>query len=160
MFVNSWRQHEITMCYCYRQGPKRRWTNFSIIWTCSARLQVLPPGCNRIMPIWFNWSCCSVAAAVIFSLASVANASSSSSHADWLARRQATDSGLCRIYSYNVERQSTALSLEIGQFGNVQQTFAVPERRYFVCCQDDGTETACRDKTYQRPHTGTQRPEG
>lgn len=112
------------------------------------------------MSIWFSWGSCSAVAAAIFALTLIANASSSSSQADWLTRRQATNSGLCRIYSYNVERQSTALSWEIGQFGSVQQTFATPERRYFICCQDDGTETACRDKTYQRPHTGTLKPEG
>lgn len=76
----------------------------------------------------------------------------------------AAGAGLCRVYSYNVEmrRLATAPSsagaiLMTSSFSDVlsdevEQTPTVwNSRRYFVCCHDDGAETACRDRTYQQP---------
>lgn len=74
--------------------------------------------------------------------------------------------GLCRVYSYNVERQAAAAAASSswvvrgGSHDDEQQVSSSKDRRYFVCCQNEGRETACRDRTYQRPYGGGQAEEG
>jgi len=50
--------------------------------------------------------------------------------------------GLCRVYSYNIQRSA-------GQ---------PDERHFFVCCSDAGDEVMCHDQTLQSPrrHEGNQ----
>jgi len=115
--------------------------------------------CNQITMGTVTTRCYSTAVTLLISMAATFDLANSGSYGDPLAgRQQATYSGLCRVYSYNVEREYAYLPWEPVRHSNEHQPLPeATDRRHFICCHHDGTESACRDKTYQRPDSVNQR---